>query len=135
MRRQQRIDRPRGARAYLLLVLTVLAGVAAMHGLGPVPAGPSASRPMHHGAPVAAEAPGDHACGERADREDDTSGGHAEHADRTCAATGISTAPAPFLASSAAFGPSALLPQRVLAEGQPGGRAPPSLSELQLLRI
>ncbi|MEV7085775.1 DUF6153 family protein [Streptomyces sp. NPDC093085] len=133
MRRHRHGERgPSGVRA-LLLVLAVVAGVLAMHGLGPVPAmgphamGAVAAAPAHvtpADAPVCAP-PEDH------------DGGHLDHADATCAATGTRGGPelwAPPMVpydGVASAGP-------VVFQGVPDGlgdRAPPSLSALQLLRI
>ncbi|MFI2370346.1 DUF6153 family protein [Streptomyces sp. NPDC018833] len=146
---------PHGARAYLLLVLAVLAGVLAMHGLGPAFASPApphstaaaasdhvtATSAASHTAVTACEdcihaGHGGTGTGGHADHSGTGTGGHAEHADATCAAGGTSTAPAlPALALAgvadratadmASFAPTAHV----------GGRAPPTLSELQLLRI
>ncbi|MEU2158085.1 DUF6153 family protein [Streptomyces sp. NPDC019396] len=120
----------------LLLVLAVLAGLLAMHGLAPGPsttATPTAHSGMHarHGA-VAGHGV-DH-CG-RAVRGG-AADGHADHADATCAAGGTSASYAPPALSPACGGtvPAALRHGRcggVTATG----RAPPDLAELQLLRI
>ncbi|QES53446.1 hypothetical protein DEJ51_03620 [Streptomyces venezuelae] len=135
-------------RSYLLLVLAVLVGLVAMHGLGPggiVAA--SAAAPGCTGTHGTAGAHGEPAVGEHATRHapavradepaDDGSGGHSQHADATCAAAG--TAGAPVLPAPAAA-PSGVAAVPVLGpgtgtNGAAGGRAPPSLSELQLLRI
>ncbi|MGX1885043.1 DUF6153 family protein [Streptomyces sp. NPDC055287] len=132
---------PRGVRAYLLLVLAVLAGVVAMHGLGPAvpPASSSATLDVHHAVTAAAASHSDGAgCADCAHvrHDDGGAGGHAEHADSTCAAGGTSGAPAlsaPALAVVATC-PTADAPAPVPASTL-GGRAPPTLSELQLLRI
>ncbi|MEZ3181311.1 hypothetical protein KYY02_22250 [Streptomyces pimonensis] len=121
--------RPAG-RGLLLLVL--LAGVLGMHGLPPAPAparaaGHAMTAPHHE---VSVTGPGEdclHTGG---------SSGHAEHADAACAASGISSAYVPPALTAtpavpgAADGTAATVP-----EGAVGGRAPPDLSELQLLRI
>ncbi|MEV8554220.1 DUF6153 family protein [Streptomyces glaucescens] len=126
-------SRPAG-RLFVLLVLAVLAGVLGMHGLTP-------------GAAVAAQAGGGHEmvmapadgvpyAGGGCSHTDGGSG-HLDHADATCAATGTSSpytppAPAagPVLQAPAVAGPVAA------PTGSPhDGRAPPDLSELQLLRI
>ncbi|WKD35983.1 DUF6153 family protein [Streptomyces xanthophaeus] len=144
----RRAGKPLVLRSYLLLVLAVLVGLVAMHGLGPGAVAASADAPgcaaAAHGAAVAHGMP---AAGEHTVRHDpavradgpagDGSGGHIEHADATCAATG--TAGAPVLPSPAAA-PGGVADVPVLGAGTGvsdavGGRAPPSLSELQLLRI
>ncbi|MFJ8586481.1 DUF6153 family protein [Streptomyces sp. NPDC093595] len=138
--------RPHGARAYALLVLAVLAGVLAMHGLGPALAPPAAPHSVaasgaHHGVTAsslphpAATARED--CVHAGHRDSGTGGGHAEHADTTCAAGGTSTAPVlPVPAPAAGADADTDAGPLALATGAaPGPRAPPSLSELQLLRI
>ncbi|MBT2510818.1 hypothetical protein J7I98_34375 [Streptomyces sp. ISL-98] len=135
-----RTARPGGARAYVLLVLAVLVGVVAMHGLGPAVPVPTHAMPEARHAVAAAAASHADATGcddcVHVDHDGGSTGGHAEHADATCAASGTSGAPAlPDLspvgvvtcpaADVPGAGPAATL----------GGRAPPSLSELQLLRI
>ncbi|MFE4251658.1 DUF6153 family protein [Streptomyces sp. NPDC056910] len=133
-----------------LLVGAVLLGLLGMHGLGPVPAGahsemqPAAAM----GADGAADA-GDRAgSGQRAvkasasDSCDHGGGGscdgHMAHADSVCASASVAGPPA--------VAP-AMLPDVIACPARPdartssagsgpdGGRAPPSLSELQLLRI
>ncbi|MCX5277731.1 DUF6153 family protein [Streptomyces virginiae] len=134
-----------GLRSRLLLVLAVLTGLLAMHGLGPdaVPMAAPASASHHataseqaraaHGGPLAASE--DHGGCLHADNPA-PGGGHAEHADATCAATGTSGAP---LLPAPALAPGAVQAAAPVLHGVPGttacGRAPPSLSELQLLRI
>lgn len=137
--------KPSGLRSYLLLVLAVLTGLVAMHGLGPAPASIAAhgTASSHHTSAVSHEraAASGALCKDGCLHADDpagsTGGGHAEHADATCAATG--TAGAPVLPAPEVL-PGHAQAQAVLAHGViPGatacGRAPPSLSELQLLRI
>ncbi|MFF9866344.1 DUF6153 family protein [Streptomyces sp. NPDC013953] len=137
--------RPHGARAYALLVLAVLAGVLAMHGLGPALASPAASHSVavagaHHGSTASAasrtavSAPED--CVHADHGDNGTDGGHAEHADTTCAAGGTSTAPvlpAPAPAGTDTGAPPG--PTALVSGATSGVRAPPALSELQLLRI
>jgi hypothetical protein len=128
---QSRSRRPAG-RGLLLLVLLVLAGVLGMHGLapGPVPASGAGhvTAVTHH--EVSAAGPGED-CSHTAG-----STGHAEHADTTCAAGGVSSAytpPALTAAPGAREGADAAA--GAPPEAAAGGRAPPDLSELQLLRI
>ncbi|MFD3540125.1 DUF6153 family protein [Streptomyces sp. NPDC058662] len=158
---QPRSRRPAG-RGFALLVLVVLAGVLAMHGLGPRPALRAAQPPAvgaEHGtaaahgaaAPVAhahgGAAPVPHAHtgaaqlgaahgagGDCAHRSGGT--GHLQHADGTCAATGTAAPYAP-PALTAGLGAAPAPPP---APGDPAaadraGRAPPDLAELQILRI
>ncbi|MFD3870586.1 DUF6153 family protein [Streptomyces sp. NPDC058623] len=136
-----RAARAFGPRARLLLVLAVLTGLVAMHGLGPAPLAPAAHAPTHgalrasgasgHDAPAA-----DPCACVHADPQGG-SGGHTEHADATCAAPGTSGPPvlseparAPGTVTAAPAGPYG-----VLTGATACGRAPPSLSELQLLRV
>ncbi|WP_407285408.1 DUF6153 family protein [Streptomyces sp. BP-8] len=135
----RRTARPPAARARVLLVLAVLAGVLAMHGLAPAvpPASAHAAPAAHHAAPAALPAHTEAAgCGDCPHAHHGGAGGHAQHADGTCAAGGTSAAPvlpAPAPAGTATC-VSAAAPVAAPAASL-GGRAPPSLSELQLLRI
>jgi hypothetical protein len=130
----------------MLLVLAVLAGVVAMHGLGP--AGPSdavrALPATGHAMPGSTAAPGapesfgafagsgDGACA----HPGHGTGGHLDHADTTCAAGGTSGAPPLPTLLPAATVPAADAPAvRRAPADSPGSRSPPSLSELQLLLI
>ncbi|MEU0300642.1 DUF6153 family protein [Streptomyces sp. NPDC006175] len=124
--------RPAG-RGFLLLVLAVLAGLLAMHGLGPgsVPANASAAAGHHAMAPTHEKA--DHQVVEGCSHSD---GGTHHHADATCAATGIGAPyapPAPVAGLDA--GPSPVAVPGSTAGTPESGRAPPDLAELQLLRI
>ncbi|MCJ1679095.1 DUF6153 family protein [Streptomyces sp. APSN-46.1] len=126
--------RPVG-RGFVLLVLAVLVGVLAMHGLGPGP-GPMKARAAGggHGMVMAHEKAVHQVVGGCS--HNDGGARHADHADATCAATGVG-APyvPPALASALGVTPAvAALPSS--AAGVPeSGRAPPDLAELQLLRI
>ncbi|MBB0246176.1 hypothetical protein FNQ90_19200 [Streptomyces alkaliphilus] len=148
---------PRAVR--LLRVLPLLLGVLVLHGVGvPALAHAAVTAPGHHSAahpaaghadqhgPGRAHGPGhpftalQHAPGHpsAADRSADTREpcGHGERTEVTCAASGVALAPSPPL-------PTGTAPVPVLAPAPPGARscaplgfrAPPSLSELQLLRI
>lgn len=145
-RRLRHSGRPGGARVLPVLVLAVLAGVLAMHGLGPGVAGPAAgthqataSAPVHrahaavgHGDPVAEP------CGHGTLTDDHGGGGsgHLEHADDTCAAAGVGGAPTlPALVRSAAVPLHVVLPPSGPPADARSSRDPPSLSTLQLLRI
>ncbi|MDN3294348.1 DUF6153 family protein [Streptomyces ficellus] len=143
-----RAARPGGVRvrAYALLVLAVLAGLVAMHGLAPAGSSPAPSHAVaaadaHHGVAAAMGCEGcahaEHAGhAQRVAHGDAGGGGHAEHADATCAAGGTSTAPAlPALAPAGAVTCATADLTALVPAATPGGRAPPSLSELQLLRI
>ncbi|GAA0315090.1 DUF6153 family protein [Streptomyces polychromogenes] len=190
--RAGRTGRPCGPPAFLLLVLAVLTGLVAMHGLGPgglprptgtetAPTGalhtrPEAVRagsgpmeatepaPVHtapgheptahtgprtvrsdadaHTGPAAhtRAASGRDADAEHADagaEHGGRGGGHAVHADPTCAASGTSGAPVlPPLAPAPGGVAAACAAAHTAPPGATAsGRAPPSLSELQLLRI
>lgn len=124
--------RPAG-RLFVLLVMAVLAGVLGMHGLAPGGV-PAAQTGAGHAMATAAADGVAHASGGCS--HDDGGSGHLRHADGTCAAAGVASAytppaltgvlPAASLASSTVAA-SFVAPQ--------DGRAPPDLSELQLLRI
>ncbi|MET8922535.1 DUF6153 family protein [Streptomyces sp. NPDC004623] len=125
--------RPAG-RGFVLLVLAVLAGMLAMHGLAPGPAPAKAAVPASAHAVMAVH----EKAGEMAGDSSHAVGrpGHARHADATCAAAGVGAPYAPPPLTSA---PGIPLVAQVLAPGASGapegGRAPPDLAELQLLRI
>ncbi|WP_066945310.1 DUF6153 family protein [Streptomyces lushanensis] len=125
-------NRPRRVRGLSLLVLAVVAGVLAMHGLAPVP---MTATPAHGASPPAHVMPaGARDCA----HPDHEGGGHLDHADGTCAAAGTSTGPA-LSALTGSAPPSGaaepVAPARRPVGPAPDDRAPPSLSELQLLRI
>jgi hypothetical protein len=115
-------------------VLGLLAGLLGMHGLGPAVAAPSSA----HGhrmasattvvATVQAHCPGDDDCGGT---------GHVHHADSTCASAALHGPPAPPAPAPSVGCP--VEPTEAAGVGAPskwdGGRAPPDLAELQLLRI
>ncbi|MEU2180327.1 DUF6153 family protein [Streptomyces thermolilacinus] len=129
---QSSTDRRPAGRLLVLLVLAVLAGVLGMHALPP------------GGAPVAhAEAGHVMAMAHTADHQmiegcSHTAGGsdHLDHADGTCAAAGLGSSYAPpaltadLMDDPAAHGLTGTPPAAAVS-----GRAPPDLSELQLLRI
>ncbi|CAL9411656.1 hypothetical protein SUDANB6_01663 [Streptomyces sp. enrichment culture] len=125
-------SRPAG-RLFALLVLAVLAGVLGMHALSPSPV--TAAHPGSGHATVMAHADSDSAvvgeCSHAAG-----GAGHLGHADGTCAATGIGSPYTP-PALSAAFTdlPAAAARHGGTPASSVSGRAPPDLSELQLLRI
>ncbi|MFE1898406.1 DUF6153 family protein [Streptomyces yangpuensis] len=119
----------------LVLVLAVLTGILGMHALGPaparaaVPAGAHHATAGHHGTPAAGRT-GD-------DCSHPTGGtGHSQHADATCAATGVASAYAPPALAEALGGLPAVSPADAAEPvAAVGARAPPDLAELQLLRI
>ncbi|MFF3850574.1 DUF6153 family protein [Streptomyces sp. NPDC002328] len=124
--------RPAG-RGFVLLVLAVLAGVLAMHGLGPGPAPAPVAASGHARAMVHDDAGPQIA----ADCSHTDGGmGHAEHADAMCAAAGVGAAYAPpALAAAVDTGPASVALPGCAAGTPESGRAPPDLAELQLLRI
>jgi hypothetical protein len=125
-----------------LLVCGLLLGLLGMHGLGPVPEVAVASGHdrmvsvahtdvMAH-TDVVASTPGE------CDHGDGGCPGHTDHADPTCASASVAGAPlvAPTLLPDVAAGTGAADEPTCPAGSDPdGGRAPPSLSEFQLLRI
>lgn len=126
--------RPAG-RGFVLLVLAVLAGVLAMHGLGPVPASTKAPTVAGgHGMAMAHEGPAQQVVGPCS--HTDGGMGHADHADATCAAAGVGAAYAPpVLAAALDTGPAPVALPGSAAGAPESGRAPPDLAQLQLLRI
>ena len=134
--RQQRAHPPLWwARAFV--VLGLLAGVLAMHGLGPGGMSVGMADASHHGNQAQrldmragpSEESVCHCMGSH--------GGHSQHADATCASGAVPAghmfpaltpdpAGAPVLTARA---------DRTLPRSPEGARAPPSLAELQLLRI
>ena len=117
----------RGLRT-VCLMLGLLAGLFAMHGLAPGGGVVEHSAAPHMTAAVALH--GDCA-------GDDCSGGHVHHADRTCASGALSGGPTlPALVPDPVAVPALSDAPRPCAGSAPdGARAPPSLAELQLLRI
>jgi hypothetical protein len=128
---EQRLAPPPVRRSRALLLFGLLAGILAMHALAPGGTVHEHAGPRHvSGVSVSAQ---EHC----ADDHGDCGGGHLHHADPTCLAASVSGAPVPV----------ALVPDPVAvpvrADGvRPGAgrtpdeaRAPPSLAELQLLRI
>jgi hypothetical protein len=131
--------RPAG-RLFVPLVLAVLAGVLGMHGLAPggMPE-PQRTAAVHDMAPTAttgsaAEDGAPHASGDCA--HTDGLPGHVDHADGACAAAGTATAYTPPTLTGTVLDAAATPSSTSAATGSPhDGRAPPDLSELQLLRI
>ncbi|MFE1962218.1 DUF6153 family protein [Streptomyces sp. NPDC059479] len=125
-------NRPWRVRSLPLLVLALVAGVLAMHGLAPVAMTATAAHSTPSSVHVMPAGARDCA------HPDHGSGGHLDHADGTCAAAGTSTGPA-LSALAGSTLPSGLADPATTPQRTPGAapddRAPPSLSELQLLRI
>ncbi|MEU6547962.1 DUF6153 family protein [Streptomyces sp. NPDC046859] len=118
-------------RLRVLLVMTVLAGVLGMHAL------PASASPALHAdrglTMVMAHAQGASAAQQCAHLSGGA--GHLDHADQTCAATGVGSPYTP-PALSGAFTDALAVPRGARApEAAISTRAPPDLSQLQLLRI
>ncbi|MET7683835.1 DUF6153 family protein [Streptomyces sp. NPDC005423] len=116
-----------------LLVAAVLLGLLGMHGLGPVPGadmGPGHGRVTSTAVVSSAEKASDGgSCGCE---------GGMTHADPLCVSASVAGTPVvvPVLCPDVAAAPDPSGPRAARAGAVPeGGRAPPSLSELQLLRI
>ncbi|MGW1134639.1 DUF6153 family protein [Streptomyces griseoluteus] len=125
---QQRSPRPPQRRSLALLVLAVLSGLLGMHALAPAGTHREHAHAVHTG--VVADAPGD--C------PDGDCGGHRlHHADPTCASGAVSGGPElPKPLAGPAGAPEPCAGPRLRTGTAPdGARAPPSLAELQLLRI
>ncbi|WP_432034564.1 DUF6153 family protein [Streptomyces antibioticus] len=114
-----------GGRLLVLLVMVVLCGLLGMHGLAP------GGVPERHSMAMAQAAAGEHVddgCSHTSD--------HLDHADGTCAAAGIGSSYAPSAPSVATLDVPVSSASSVDAPASAeSGRAPPDLSELQLLRI
>ncbi|MFF1441975.1 DUF6153 family protein [Streptomyces sp. NPDC058295] len=145
-REQQHLARPPVSRWRALVVLGLLAGLLAMHALAPGGTVHEHAAPQHMAAvsagsvtagavtagPVSGSAHDDCAGG-----GGDCGGGHLHHADPTCLAAAVSGAPAlPALVPDPVTVPVRADAVRSYATEAPdSARAPPSLAELQLLRI
>ncbi|MEU6375227.1 DUF6153 family protein [Streptomyces sp. NPDC046909] len=130
-------------RARGLLVCALLLGLLGMHGLGPMPgavtvtATATASSGHERMAVVAhtdvmASAPGE------CDHGGGGCTGHSDHADATCASASVTGTPVivpVLLPDTVSCAESSQAATSLAGSGPDGGRAPPSLSELQLLRI
>ncbi|MFH8705019.1 DUF6153 family protein [Streptomyces rubrogriseus] len=126
-------SRPAG-RPFVLLVLAVLAGVLGMHGLAPG-AMPPGQAGAGHGRVMTAADGVPHADG-GCTHTDGGSSHHLDHADGTCAAAGTGSAyTPPALTGALPAAPAAPAPAGAFPGAPRDGRAPPDLSELQLLRI
>ncbi|MFI0964576.1 DUF6153 family protein [Streptomyces sp. NPDC021080] len=135
-----RADSGGSSARWMWLVLAVVAGVLGMHALSPagMPAAGrhdvmmSAGSPGHRPAPV-------HVAGAGCRHLSDAGGGGMvmDHSGGTCAAGGTSTAyvPPALMSGVAARVEPAAAVSGGSAPGSVDGRAPPDLSELQLLRI
>ena len=129
-------SRPAG-RLFVLLVLAVLAGVLGMHGLAPggLPT-PQRTVRVHAMTPKASTAADGVPYADAGCTHTDGLPGHLDHADGACVAAGTVTAYTPPVLTGALLDEPATLSLTSAATGSPhDGRAPPDLSELQLLRI
>jgi hypothetical protein len=132
--------RPQQAlRSCGLLVAALLLGLLGMHGLGPVPGMDSGHG---HDGTTATTTTTTVSLGEKASGACDHGSGGCDgrmsHADSTCASASVAGTPVvvPVLRPDVAA--CAEVPDGLASsagDGPDGGRAPPSLSELQLLRI
>ncbi|WP_046730071.1 DUF6153 family protein [Streptomyces humi] len=127
-------ERPPHRRWRALLVLGVLAGLLGMHALAP---GGLMGAHDGHGRAVPATAVMVVAYDGCAGDDGHCGGGHAHHADATCASGALSGGPA--LPAPAPDPVHVPVPARTALSRQAtapdGARAPPDLAELQLLRI
>ncbi len=114
----------------------MLLGLLGMHGLGPVPLAEPAPG---HSVVATAVAMGEKASTPGAcDHGSGDCGGHMAHADATCASASVGGTPAVVPVLQPDVGARAEVPDGRTSGaggGPDGGRAPPSLAELQLLRI
>jgi hypothetical protein len=106
-----------------------------MHAMGTVGAEAPEAMTAHvrNAALAGADAPAQHGCDDSGHDCD----GHPQHADPTCASAALGSGPvlpAPTAASLRASDRRGTLPTST-PDAADGGRAPPSLAELQLLRI
>ncbi|MFJ2890126.1 DUF6153 family protein [Streptomyces sp. NPDC087305] len=135
-RSEQPVGPHRPVRSYGLLVAALLIGLLGMHGLGPVPLAEPAPG---HATVASAVAMGEKAStSDACDHGSGDCGGHMAHADATCASASVGGTPAvvPVLQPDVAVCAEVPDGRTSGAGGGPdGGRAPPSLAELQLLRI
>ncbi|MFF4401042.1 DUF6153 family protein [Streptomyces sp. NPDC001480] len=126
---EQLSERPPVRRSWALLVLAVLAGLMAMHALAPGGGLHDDHARMRYS--TVAVVSHDGCAG------DDCGGGHLRHADSVCQAAAVSGGPVlPALVPDPVAVPDHAEAVRSHAVRTPdGARAPPSLAELQLLRI
>lgn len=125
--------RPCGLRLSALLVFGLLIGLLAMHALSPSGMAMPEKRMSADASQAVVVASPQHGC----DADDHGCDGGTHHADATCAAAAVTGTPAlPALAPSVVCPASG--PEKgplLVPRSRDGGRAPPSLAELRLLRI
>ena len=126
-------------RSRVPLILAVLAGVLAMHGLGMAcPSGPAGQAHMSASAPMPASPSSSvsgvwFSCPDDDDGMPEHSGGHT---DQLCASAAVPGGPVPpVLATALLTGTVQAGRASDAASDSRSERAPPTLSELQLLRI
>ena len=135
-RTQLRRARSSFGRWRALLLLGLLAGLLGMHALGPADAVATGGHSPHHSPAVTTHA-GMGTADEFICHGADSSGGHTQHADATCASGAVGAGPVlpPLMPDPVGPAPSSdHLPGAFTATPW-GGRAPPTLAELQILRI
>ncbi|WP_229703713.1 DUF6153 family protein [Streptomyces albiflavescens] len=123
-------------RSCVLLVCTLLLGLLGMHGLGPVPGAHADSG--HHRMAVTAHTDVTASMPGECDHGDGGCKDHVAHADPTCASASVAGTPVVvpvLLPDVVTCGEQVQAGTSPFGSGPDGGRAPPSLSELQLLRI
>ncbi|MDH6568925.1 hypothetical protein M2160_003946 [Streptomyces sp. SAI-117] len=144
-RTQPRRARPPVKGRHVLLLLGLLAGLLAMHALAPagaVAAGGHASLHSSHSSAHSSAASADASMGRGGIEflchgDDSGTGGHTQHADSVCASAALGTGPVLHAPLPDPVGPvsPADRPNGAFTAASEGGRAPPTLAELQLLRI
>ncbi len=134
---QQRPTRPPTRRRQALLVLGVLVGLLGMHALAPTGGLHAHERAGRYMAAAAISTPLDCPGGGDCPGDGDCGGGHLRHADSTCVSGAVNGGPAlPALVPASVAEPVRADAMRsYTAAAHDGARAPPSLAELQLLRI
>lgn len=115
------------------MLLGLFAGLFGMHALGP---GGVVAAPAHHSHAHAMSAHVPATTDEAVCHGGGTGGGHAQHADPTCASGAVGAGPVlPALLPDPSGAAGAVdLDGRSVVAAPEGGRAPPSLAELQILR-
>ncbi|MDH6549873.1 hypothetical protein M2161_005227 [Streptomyces sp. SAI-133] len=139
-RTQPRRARPPVKGRRVLLLLGLLAGLLAMHALAPagaVAAGGHASPHSSHSSAASAGASMGRDIEFLCHGDDSGTGGHTQHADSVCASAALGTGPVLHAPLPDPVGPvsPADRPNGAFTAASEGGRAPPTLAELQLLRI
>lgn len=137
MTRLGQLMRPHSmVRSCGLLVCALLLGLLGMHGLGPMP-GVTASSSAHEQMAVVAHTDVTASMPGECDHGGGGCTGHTDHADPACASASVAGTPlvVPVLLPDAVARAASQALTSSAGSGPDGGRAPPSLSELQLLRI